>query len=184
MFISDLSFHLRLADAIKVILRADEDHPIGNGRSGHAGFAHRISSELLVLRAVLDHDNLTVLASEVNLAVSRDWRRSVASTLTAEALVIQPLAALGVIAGDNSIIRAGVQEIAVDQWRRHRPLTAALHRPRNLRTRTRAFGQGDITLRADPNGVKRLHHGYAIAIVDIDQVVGNDRSRDAVLGAA
>src|SRR5881628_4078214 len=160
--VSALSLGLRLADAKQVVPGADEDHAAGDGGSGHAGFAHGIRRELLILWSVLDHEDFAVFAGKVNLAVSRDGRRAIASTFGADALVIDTLAAPGVIAGDDSIVRAGVEEIAVDQRCRHRPLTAALHRPRNLRTRARAFGQGDVAVRAEPNGVERLDHRHAV----------------------
>src|SRR5262249_18455184 len=106
------------ADAEEVVLRANEDHAIRDGRGCHADVADWIAREQFQFGAGFDHLHATLFASEIEPAVRCD-RRSSKPTTAANTLLIHLFSGLALVTGHQPIVVASVEMVAVDDRRGH-----------------------------------------------------------------
>src|SRR5215212_2897293 len=169
----------RLGDGEDVVDAADDEHAVADGGRRHQDFAHRVYREQLVLRPRLDDEDLSVLARKVELAVGGDGRGGERAAAVGEALLVDALAGRRPVGGQHPVVRERVEQVAVDDRRRHVRAAARLA-PRDELARLLAVLQRDVPDRAGADGVDGLDG--AVAARDVDEVVREDGSRRRYLG--
>ncbi len=151
-----------------VILRPVEQGAFRDGRRREHALGHVVLGQHLERRPGLEHEDMSLFAGQVDLAVGGDGRRGEGRRAACESLLELDLAGLGVVHREHAVVLHDVDQPAVDERRAH-VAAVARRAPGDAGVAGRALGKGDVARRRFADRVDgRLR---SVRVGDEDQAV-------------
>src|SRR4029453_2294605 len=154
-------------------LSAEKERSLGNGRRGHADFAHRVLGKQFQFPPCFYDMDLALLAREIDLSIPGDRGSGEPGPAIGEAQLINAISGSGFITTEYAVVSAGVEIVSVDERRLHVSPFPRLT-PGYMLVRLLFAFERNVTGCAQADRVDGSH--APVSVCDEDQAMGDDWS--------